>query len=116
MAIEFLKTTLQKEGTLQVGDVTYNINVTATNNELTRLHCGIAKIIVVQQPDGLGGQTPIEEKHSIGHITLEYGRQLTEIIQWENIIPHITKFQEILDEVLGNTPVTTDAEKATIKK
>lgn len=113
MAIEFSKVTLQKEGILQDGDVTYSINVTAINNELTRLHCGITKKIVVQQPDSNGGQIPVEENHAIGNITLEYGRQVTEITQGENLIPHITKFQVILDEVLGKTPETTDAKTTT---
>ena len=116
MAIEFSKVTLQKEGILQSDDVTYTINVTATNNELTRLNCGITKKVVVQQPDGNGGQIPIEENNPIGNITLEYGRQVTEITQGENLIPHITKFQEILDEVLGKTPETTDTAKTTTKK
>ena len=104
MAINFSTTTLQKEGILQDGDVAYSINVTAVNNELTRLHCGITKKMVVQQPDGDGGQIPVEDNQPIGHITLEYGRQVTEITQGENLIPYITKFQEILDEVLGKEP------------
>lgn len=103
MAIEFSKVTLQKEGILQDGDVTYSVNVTAINNELTRLYCGITKKVVLQQPDGNGGQIPAEESQPIGYITLEYGRQVTEITQGENLIPHLTKFQEVLDEVLGNS-------------
>ncbi len=103
MAIIFSTTTLQKEGILQDGDVTYSINVTAINNTLTRLHCGITKKVVVQQPDGNGEQIPLEESQSIGYITLEYGRQVSEINQGENLIPYITKFQEILDEVIGKS-------------
>lgn len=111
MAIIFSTTTLQKEGILQDGDVTYSVNVTAINNELTRLHCGITKKVVVQQPDGNGGQIPVEESHPVGHITLEHGRQVTEITQGENLIPHLTKFQEILDEVLGKEPETKTTKK-----
>lgn len=105
--VNYSKTTIQREGTLVEGDVTYNVNITAINDELTRLHCGITKKVIVNQPDGNGGQIPIEEPQHIGHITLEYGRQITEIIQGENLIPHLTKFQEILDEVLGKTATTT---------
>lgn len=104
MAMEFSKVILQKEGILQDGDVTYSVNVTAVNNELTRLHCSIIKKVVVQQPDGNGVQQPVEQTQPIGSIILEYGRQITEITQGENLIPHITKFQEILDEVLGKEP------------
>ena len=35
--IQFVKTTIQKEGTLIDSDVTYNVSVAAVNNELTRL-------------------------------------------------------------------------------
>lgn len=37
MAIIFSTTTLQKEGILQDGDVTYSINITAINNKLAKL-------------------------------------------------------------------------------
>jgi len=111
MAIEFSKVTLQKEGFVLNGNVTYSVNVTAVNNELTRLHCGITKKTVVQQPDGSGGQTPMEENLLIGHITLEHGRQVMEIAQGENILPHITKFQEVLDEVLGKEKDTKAGNK-----
>lgn len=111
MAINFSTTTLQKEGILQDGDVTYSVNVTAVNNELTRLHCGITKKMVVQQPDSNGGQIPVEENHPIGHVTLEHGRKVIEIPQSEDVIPYITKFQEILDEVLGKTSTQTTTKK-----
>lgn len=111
MAIIFSTTTLQKEGILQDGDVTYSVNVTAVNNELTRLHCGITKKVVVQQPDGNGGQIPIEENQPIGHITLEHGRKVIEISQSEDVIPYITKFQEIFDEVIGKEPETKTTKK-----
>lgn len=103
MAINFAKTTLQKEGIIQDGDFTYSVSFTAVNNELARLYCGITKKVVVQQPDGSGGQIPVEESQSVGYVTLEHGRQVSEIAQGENIIPHLTKFQEILDEVIGKS-------------
>ena len=109
--VNFTQTTLQKEGTLESGDVTYKVSVTAVNNELTRLYCGITKKTVVQQPDGNGGQNPVEQIIDIGYITLDHGRQMTEVAQGENIIPHLSKFQEILDEVLG-TPAESKSKTA----
>jgi hypothetical protein len=103
--VNFTKTTLQKEGILQDGNVTYNVNVTAINNELTRLFCGITKKAVVQQQDATGGQTSVEENQLIGHIILEYGRQVAEIVQSEDLVPHLENFQGILDEVLGKEAV-----------
>jgi len=114
--VTYTKTTLNKEGTLIDGDVTYNVNVTAVNSELTRLNCSISKMEKKQYPDGNGGYVENPENTHIGNITLEHGRQVMEIIQGENLIPHLTKFQEILDEVLGKTPETTDTAKATTKK
>jgi hypothetical protein len=87
--VNYTTTTLSKQGTLMSGDVTYNVNVTAVNNELTRLTCSISK-----------------KDAYIGNITLEHGRKVIEIIQDESVIPHLTTFQEILDEVLGK-PQTT---------
>lgn len=101
--VNYTTTTLNKEGTLIDGNVTYGVNVTAVNSELTRLNCSIMK-------------TENSQPTHIGNISLEHGRQITEIIQGENLIPHLTKFQEIMDEVLGKTPATTDAEKTTTKK
>lgn len=111
MAIIFSQSTLNKEGILQDGKVTYNINVTAVNNGLTRLHCSITKNIEVQHPDGNGGQTTVEEPQHIGHITLEYGRQVTELPQGEDLLPHLIKFNEILDEVLGKKEETKTLKK-----
>lgn len=104
--VNFTKTTLQKEGILQDGDITYSISLTAVNNELTRLYCGITKKTVVQATDAAGNSQPVEQPISIGHITLDHGRTITEANPGESILPHLTKFQEILDEVLGKTPTT----------
>lgn len=95
--VNFTQTTLQKEGTLQVDDVAYNISATAINGNLTRLYCGITKKVTVQQK----GQAPVEQPISIGYIVLEHGRQVTEATQGEDITPHLAKFQEILAEVVG---------------
>lgn len=104
--IQFAKTTIQKEGMLPDGDATYNVSVTVVNNELTRLYCAINKKTVVQQPDGNGGSTGVEENQSVGHIIVEYGRQAMEMSQGENPIPYLTKFQEIYDEVTGKEAET----------
>lgn len=98
--VNYSTTTVNKEGTFVEGDLTYNVNITIVNNELQRLACSIAKIQDTQATH-------------IGTITMEYGRQITEIVQGENLIPHLTKFQAILDEVLGKTPETTDAKTTT---
>lgn len=111
MKIEFSQTTLNKEGILQDGNVTYSVNATAINNELTRLHCAISKRVEKQYPDGNGGQTIVEEPQQIGHITLEYGRQVTELTQGEDLLPHLIKFNEILDEVLGKKEETKTPKK-----
>ena len=100
--VNYNKTTLQKEGTLQDGDYTYNVSVTAVNNELTRLYCGITKKTV-----DTGGQNPVEQNLHLGHITLEFGRVVTEIAAGVNMIPHLTKFQEIQDELLAKTTAKT---------
>jgi hypothetical protein len=104
--VNYTTTTLNKQGTLTDGDVTYNVNVTAVNNELTRLNCSISKKIVKKYPDGNGGYVENQEDTYIGNITLEHGRKVIEIIQDESIIQHLTTFQGILDEVLGK-PQTT---------
>lgn len=104
--VNYTTSTLNKQGTAVNGDVTYGVNVTAVNNELTRLACSITKKVIKQYPDGNGGFIDNPEDTNIGNITLEHGRQVIEIIQEENIIPHLTVFQKILDEVLGKTPTT----------
>lgn len=104
--IQFAKTTIQKEGTITEGDVTYSVSVATVNNELTRLYCGINKKTIVQHSDGNGGSTGVEENQSVGHIIVEYGRQAMETGQGENPIPYLTKFQEIYDEVTGKEAET----------
>ena len=95
--VDFTKTTVQRDGTVQDESTIYNISATIVNNELTRLYCGITKKSRQDEThnDQMTGDIPV------GHITLEYGRQVTEFTQGENLIPHLIKFQEILDEVLG---------------
>jgi hypothetical protein len=104
--VNYTTTTLNKQGAMVKGDVTYNVNVTAVNNELTRFNCSISKKIVKQYPNGNGGFVDNPEEVNVGNITLEHGRQIIEISQEENVIPHLTVFQQILDEVLGKTPTT----------
>jgi len=103
--VNYSTTTLTKQGTLVDGNVTYNVNVTAVNNELARLNVVIHKKVTRQYPDANGGFMENQEDTYIGSITLEHGRKVIEIIQDENPIPHITMFQEIMDEVLGKKPV-----------
>lgn len=91
--VNFTRQTLTKEGTLQAGDVSYSVTLTAIDGVLTRLHCNIAK-------------KEREQHVQVGYISLDHGRQHVEVAQGENLIPHLTKFQEILDEVLGSTPTT----------
>lgn len=106
--VNYSKTTLTKEGTLVDGDITYNVTFTAVNNELTRLSCTVTKKKTVQYPDGNGGNVENQEDVFAGSITLEHGRQITEFVQGENVMPYLLKFQGILDEVLGkSTPPTT---------
>lgn len=105
--VNYSTTTIQKEGTLRVENIIYNVSVTAVNNNLARLSCGITKVETKAQPDGNGGTTTFDETTSVGHITLEHGRQVAEVNQSEDLIPHLTKFKEILDEVLGKEPETT---------
>lgn len=104
--VNYTTTTLNKQGTLVSGNVTYGVNVTAVNNDLTRLSCSITKATTIQQPDGDGGAIEREENKAVGNITLEHGRVVVEVIQEEDVIPHVIKFQEILNSVLGRTPTT----------
>ena len=104
--VKFTQTTLQKEGTLQSGDITYNVSLSIVNNELTRLYCGITQKKVTEQPDINGTTTPVEQDVNIGYILLDHGRQITEIALGENLISHLKQFQEILNEVTGDTDST----------
>lgn len=99
--VNYSKTTINKEGTLQSGDVTYNVQSTVINNTLSRLYCGISKKAMVDMPDGRGGQAPVAQTIPVGYIVLENGKKISEISDGEDDIPHLTKFKEILDEVLG---------------
>lgn len=105
--VNYTTSTLNKQGTLEKDAVTYGVNFTAVNSELTRLACSITKKVVKQYPDGNGGFVDNPEDINVGNITLEHGRKVIEIIQEEDVIQHIMVFQEILDEVIGkNTPTT----------
>lgn len=99
--VNYTTTTLYKQGTLVKEDVTYGVDVTAVNSELTRLTCAISKKVMKQYPDANGGTTERPEDIHVGNITLENGRQLIETVQQEDVIPHLTVFQEILDEIVG---------------
>lgn len=92
--VNYSTTTVNKDGTLVEGDVTYNVNVSIVNNELQRLACYIMK------QDTESGM-PIH----IGNISLENSRQIIEMPQGENLIPHLTVFQKILNEEQGNTQI-----------
>jgi len=105
--VNYATTTLNRQGALVNNDVTYNVNVTVVNNELTRLNCGISKKVLKQYPNGNGGYIENQEDIYIGSITLEHGRRVIEVVQEEDVIPHLIKFQEILDEIIGKEPETS---------
>jgi len=102
MLVNYFMTTLTKQGTLVVGDVTHNVNVTANNGELARLNSYITKKVTRQYPDANGGTVEQQEEAYVGNITLENGRRVFEFAQDEDPVPYINTFKEILDEVLGS--------------
>ena len=102
MLVNYSTTTLTKQGTLVKGDVTHNVNVIATNGELTRLNSYITKKVMKKYPDGQGGTMDQPEDTYVGNIALENGRRVFEFAQDEDPVPYIGTFQAILDEVLGS--------------
>lgn len=87
--VNFTRTTVQKQGTLQEEGFNYNVNVTIEDSVLTRLGVEIIKRM-----------KDLQDQH-VGYVSQEQGRQVAEIASGEDIIPHLIKFQEILNEVLG---------------
>ena len=107
--VEYKRTIFQKEGVLQSGNLTYNVNVLVENDILSRLQVSITKT-ETRVSDGSNEEVPIDQSIHIGHIILENGRRVIEIVQEEDPIPHITKFQGILAELIS-PPAGTKAIK-----
>jgi len=101
MLVNYFMTTLQKQGTLVVGNVTHNVVVTVNNGELTRLNSYVTKKVMKQYPDANGGVVEQPEETYVGSITLENGRRVFEFVQDEDPTPYINTFKEISNEALG---------------
>ena len=103
--VEYSTTTIERQGVFVDGNITYDINTRVVNDSLERLVCNITKVVKGKVPDGNGGMVEGNEPVSIGFISFEQGRQTSQLIQDENIIQYLTRFQEIYNEVMGITGV-----------
>ena len=99
--IKYSTTTLQKQGVVVKDDITYNVIVTVTNNELTSLRCLVSKRVMKQHQDANGGLVEMPEDTHIGSIALEYGRRVIEFAHDVDVMPHVAEFQKIQDEVFA---------------
>lgn len=104
--VNYKTETLHKQGTVEKGEVTYNVDVTVVNGELTRLGCSISRKVLQKYSNGQGGFTEAKEDMNVGSIIMEHGRQVIEVAQTEDVIPHVNQFQAILSEILGKKQTT----------
>ena len=101
--VEYLTTTIEKQGVFVDGNITYDISTRVVNDNLERLVCNITKVVKGKVSDGNGGMVEGDESVSVGFISFEQGRQTSQLIQDESIIQYLTRFQEIYNEVMGIT-------------
>ncbi len=84
--LEITNTVITKDGQIIIGDMTYAINYSIINNELSSIQCAVSSMM----------DNRFEQ---IGFIRKEHGRFNTDFIDRVDPIIHLTVFENIVKEV-----------------